>query len=110
MSSLREYPARIKTAQLSWSGKPYRRSLIAFHLCGSLPQVVVLTQRYGQAFYHFLVENLSRITVVLDVLLENPDIKVTPAAQVLEFSILLRFSMRRFVLALVPHPTSRLVK
>ncbi|CAN0515667.1 unnamed protein product, partial [Ectocarpus sp. 12 AP-2014] len=39
-------------------------------------QVVVLTQEYGLAYYHLLVENLSRITIVLDMLLENPDIKV----------------------------------
>ncbi|CAB1100997.1 unnamed protein product [Ectocarpus sp. CCAP 1310/34] len=39
-------------------------------------KVVVLTQEYGLAYYHLLVENLSRITIVLDVLLENPDIKV----------------------------------
>lgn len=42
----------------------------------ALSQVVVLTQEYGQAYYHFLVDNLPRITVLLDVLLENPDIKV----------------------------------
>lgn len=47
-------------------------------LRGPLPQVVVLTQNYGHAYYHFLVENLSRLTVVLDVILENPDIKVGP--------------------------------
>ncbi|CAM9513749.1 unnamed protein product [Ectocarpus sp. 8 AP-2014] len=39
-------------------------------------KVVVLTQEYGLAYYHLLVENLSRITIVLDMLLENPDIKV----------------------------------
>lgn len=44
------------------------------------PQVVVLTQNYGFAYYHFLVENMSRLTVVLDILLENPDIKVNPLA------------------------------
>lgn len=41
-----------------------------------LPQVVVLTQEFGQAYYHFLVDNLPRITVLLDVLIENKDIKV----------------------------------
>ncbi|CAM9609592.1 unnamed protein product, partial [Ectocarpus sp. 4 AP-2014] len=39
-------------------------------------KVVVLTQEYGLAYYHLLVENLSRITIVLDMLLENPDMKV----------------------------------
>ncbi|CAM9293887.1 unnamed protein product [Ectocarpus fasciculatus] len=39
-------------------------------------KVVVLTQEYGLAYYHLLVENLSRITIVLDILLENPEIKV----------------------------------
>lgn len=48
------------------------------YLCNPCPQVVVLTQHYGDAYYHFLVENMSRLTVVLDILLENPDIKVTP--------------------------------
>lgn len=48
-------------------------------LCDPFPKVVVLTQNYGAYYYHFLVENLSRLTVVLDVLLENADIKV-PAA------------------------------
>ncbi|CAM9717257.1 unnamed protein product [Ectocarpus sp. 4 AP-2014] len=50
----------------------------------SFEKVVVLTQEYGQAYYHLLVENLSRITVVKDLLIGNPDIKValhnTPAA------------------------------
>lgn len=56
-------------------------AFIASGLCCSFLQVVVLTQRYGQAYYHFLVENLSRITVVLDILLENPDIKVNPIVE-----------------------------
>eukprot|EP00752_Nemacystus_decipiens_P013073 g11562.t1 len=42
----------------------------------SFEKVVVLTQHFGDAYYHFVVENMSRLTVVLDVLLENPDIKV----------------------------------
>ncbi|CAM9211693.1 unnamed protein product [Ectocarpus sp. 8 AP-2014] len=42
----------------------------------SFEKVVVLAQEYGQAYYHLLVENLSRITVVKDLLMENPDIKV----------------------------------
>ncbi|CAM9240764.1 unnamed protein product [Ectocarpus sp. 12 AP-2014] len=42
----------------------------------SFGKVVVLTQEYGQAYYHLLVENLSRITVVKDLLVENPDIKI----------------------------------
>lgn len=50
---------------------------LTIFLCAvPLPQVVVLTQEYGLAYYHLLVENLSRITIVLDILLENPDIKV----------------------------------
>lgn len=36
----------------------------------------MLAQEYGQAYYHLLVENISRITVVRDLLLEHPDIKV----------------------------------
>lgn len=53
------------------------RSLDLFGATGPLlSQVMVLTQEYGQAYYHFVVDNLSRITVLLDVLLENPDIKV----------------------------------
>ncbi len=58
---------------------------IACHLCGPLPQVVVLTQQWGKEYYHILVENLSRITVVLDFLLENPDIKVSPVFRGLIF-------------------------
>eukprot|EP00903_Cladosiphon_okamuranus_P010124 g9587.t1 len=46
------------------------------HNIESFDKVVVLTQHFGDAYYHFLVENMSRLTVVLDVLLENPDIKV----------------------------------
>ncbi|CAM9194828.1 unnamed protein product, partial [Ectocarpus sp. 8 AP-2014] len=42
----------------------------------SFEKVVVLAQEYGQAYYHLLVENLSRITVVKDLLMENPDIKI----------------------------------
>lgn len=48
--------------------------------CDPCFQVVVLTQHFGDAYYHFLVENMSRLTVVLDVILENPDIKVNPGA------------------------------
>lgn len=43
----------------------------------------MLTQHYGDAYYHFVVENMSRLTVVLDVLLENPDIKVSFVMEVL---------------------------
>ncbi|CAN0001623.1 unnamed protein product, partial [Ectocarpus sp. 6 AP-2014] len=42
----------------------------------SFEKVVVLAQEYGQAYYHLLVENLSRITVVKDLLVENPDVKI----------------------------------
>lgn len=39
-------------------------------------QVLVITQYWGDAFYHFLSEILPRITLMLDVLLEHPDIKI----------------------------------
>ncbi|CAM9769579.1 unnamed protein product [Ectocarpus sp. 6 AP-2014] len=42
----------------------------------SFEKVVVLTQGYGDSYYHFVVESLSRLPVVLDVLKENPDIQV----------------------------------
>lgn len=44
---------------------------------------MVLNSKYGMGFYHFLVENLPRVVVVLDVLLENPDIKVNTGADLL---------------------------
>lgn len=36
----------------------------------------MLTQVWGSDYYHMLVESLSRMTVVLDILLQDPDIKV----------------------------------
>lgn len=36
----------------------------------------VITQEWGPNWYHFTVEHLPRITVFLDVLLENEDIKI----------------------------------
>lgn len=35
-----------------------------------------MAQHWGEAYYHFVVEALPRITVMLDVLQENVDIKV----------------------------------
>ncbi|CBJ29242.1 conserved unknown protein [Ectocarpus siliculosus] len=39
-------------------------------------KVVVIAQYWGDEYYHFLVEALPRITLMLDVLVENLDIKV----------------------------------
>lgn len=39
-------------------------------------QVFVINQHWGQGFFHFLVENLPRIMIMLDVLRTNTDIKV----------------------------------
>jgi len=39
-------------------------------------QVAVLAAHWGDGYYHFVVEGLPRIMVVLDVLLEHRDIKV----------------------------------
>ncbi|CAM9541960.1 unnamed protein product, partial [Ascophyllum nodosum] len=39
-------------------------------------QVIILTQHWGASYFHFLVECLPRITVMLDVLLGYPDIKI----------------------------------
>lgn len=47
----------------------------------------MLTQFFGSAYYHFLVDSLSRVSVVLDVLLENPEIKVTPIVEGLMFAV-----------------------
>lgn len=35
-----------------------------------------MAQHWGEAYYHFVVEALPRITVMLDILQENVDIKV----------------------------------
>lgn len=35
-----------------------------------------MTQHWGDAYFHFLAECLPRITLMLDVLLEHPEIKV----------------------------------
>ncbi|CAM9450994.1 unnamed protein product, partial [Ectocarpus sp. 4 AP-2014] len=42
----------------------------------SYDKVFVMTQRWGNEYFHFLVENLPRITPMLDVLRENLDIKI----------------------------------
>lgn len=39
-------------------------------------QVFVMTQHWGDGYFHFVVENLPRITLMLDVLRANADIKV----------------------------------
>lgn len=39
-------------------------------------KVFVLTQHWGGGYFHFLIECLPRITLMLDVLLEHEDIKV----------------------------------
>lgn len=39
-------------------------------------QVAVLAAHWGDGYYHFVMEGLPRIMFVLDVLLENRDIKV----------------------------------
>ncbi|CBJ29237.1 conserved unknown protein [Ectocarpus siliculosus] len=41
----------------------------------SYDKVFVITQRWGNEYFHFLVENLPRITPMLDILRENLDIK-----------------------------------
>lgn len=54
-----------------------------------------MAQHWGDAYFHFVVENLARITFMLDVLRSNTDIKVTP---------LFKNTSRRQA-----HPVSRLV-
>lgn len=44
-------------------------------LCGL--QVFVMNQHWGDAYFHFVVENLARITFMLDILRAHTDIKVT---------------------------------
>lgn len=39
---------------------------------------MVLAQNWGASYYHFLIECLPRITLMLDVLHKFPDIKVPP--------------------------------
>lgn len=49
------------------------------HFCGNFwPQVMVLAQNWGASYFHFLIECLPRITLMLDVLHRFPDIKVQP--------------------------------
>ncbi|CAM9799475.1 unnamed protein product [Ectocarpus sp. 6 AP-2014] len=42
----------------------------------SYEKVFVMTQEWNPNYYHFTVEHLPRITLMLDVLLENPDIMI----------------------------------
>ncbi|CAN0467220.1 unnamed protein product, partial [Ectocarpus sp. 12 AP-2014] len=91
----------------------------------SYDKVFVMTQRWGNEYFHFLVENLPRITPMLDILWENLDIKIAVhAAQpgsaghpkfILEFLELLGISNDRIifvqqeihaVLAILPSSTS----
>ncbi|CAM9841386.1 unnamed protein product [Ectocarpus sp. 4 AP-2014] len=39
-------------------------------------KVFVISQDWGPNYYHFTVEHLPRITLALDILLENPEIKI----------------------------------
>lgn len=43
-------------------------------------KVFVMAQRWGDEYFHFLAETLPRITLMLDVLRENLDIKVPDCA------------------------------
>lgn len=38
-----------------------------------------MAQEWGPNYYHFTVEHLPRITLALDILIENPDIMVSAA-------------------------------
>ncbi|CAM9129006.1 unnamed protein product [Ectocarpus sp. 12 AP-2014] len=42
----------------------------------SYEKVFMMAQEWGPNYYHFTVEHLPRITLALDVLLENPDIMI----------------------------------
>ncbi|CAN0214375.1 unnamed protein product, partial [Ectocarpus fasciculatus] len=42
----------------------------------SYEKVFVIAQYWGDGYFHFLVESLPRITVMLDILRGNPDIKI----------------------------------
>lgn len=42
----------------------------------SILQVFVIAQNWGHSYFHFLIEDLPRITLMLDVLRENLDIGV----------------------------------
>lgn len=39
-------------------------------------QVFVITPHWGDAYFHFLSESLPRVTLMLDVLVEHPEIEV----------------------------------
>lgn len=63
------------------------------HVCTHELQVFVMNQHWGDAYFHFVVENLARITFTLDILRENLDIKV-PAV-----SVAYTFRFSRFMMA-----------
>ncbi|CAM9126955.1 unnamed protein product [Ectocarpus sp. 4 AP-2014] len=42
----------------------------------SFEKVFVIAQHWGDGYFHFLIESLPRITVMLDILRGNPDIKI----------------------------------